>query len=119
MMKKYRKYILVLFLIFMIGCVNSDVMPIVSNTETINSQILKIENIGGYYNVKYVVSPGTKYSVQIYHFGKEEPTKTYQLSSVTDTVNIKYDFSDLESGVYDLSLTSIDGIVTKKPLIKK
>lgn len=118
-MKKWTKYILTIFLIFIVGCVNTDVSPIVTSYGPIESQILNIKSNGQYHDVKYLVTPGIKYSVQLYAFGTESPVKTYQLSSVSDTIVVRYDFSDIQSGVYDMQLISIDGEVTKKPLIKK
>jgi hypothetical protein len=80
---------------------------------------LSVISQGDKATVTYNLTVGAKYSVQVYEFGKVEPTKTLPLTAQEEIVTKVYDFTDLKDGIYDLTLTDVAGVSIKKPLIIK
>ncbi len=83
------------------------------------TSILSVVSTGGTVTAQFAVTTGAKYSVQVYEFGKTEPTKTLPLTAQEEIVTKVYDFTDLPEGIYDLTLTDVAGTSIKKPLIIK
>jgi hypothetical protein len=83
------------------------------------TKILSVTSTGGSVTAMFAVTTGSKYSVQVYEFGKTEPTKTLPLTAQEEIVTKVYDFTDLPDGIYDLTLTDVAGVSIKKPLIIK
>lgn len=108
--------------LFIIGCSDVDVLTEPSiNLGTVSKStgILSINSVGGTVTVQYAVTAGAKYSVQVYKFAATEPSKTLPLTAEEQIVTKIYDFTDLEDGLYDLTLTDVSGVSVKKPLVIK
>jgi len=108
--------------IFMIGCSDIEVIneqPVNLGTTSKKTDIATIISVGNKVTVQYLVTTGAKYSVQVYKFAETEPTKTLPFTADTDIETKVYEFTDLENGIYDLTLTDINGVSVKKPLIIK
>lgn len=104
------------------GCSDLEVMtvPDVKLGVTAKStDILSVVSVGGKVTVQYSVTTGAKYSVQVYKFAAVEPAKTLPLTAEEEIVTKIYDFNDLEDGIYDITLTDIDGKSVKKPMVIK
>ena len=84
-----------------------------------STDILSVVSTGGTVTVQYAVTTGAKYSVQVYKFAATEPAKTLPLTAEEEIVTKVYDFKDLEDGLYDITLTDINGVSVKKPLVIK
>jgi hypothetical protein len=84
-----------------------------------STDILSVVSTGGKVTVQYAVTTGAKYSVQVYKFAETEPAKTLPLTAEEEIVTKIYDFTDLEDGLYDITLTDINGGTVKKPLVIK
>ena len=108
--------------IFMTGCSDLAVLeeqPINLGVTSKKTDIAAITAVGSKVTVQYLVTTGAKYSVQVYKFAATEPTKTLPFTAESDIETKVYEFSDLENGVYDLTLTDIDGISIKRPIVIK
>jgi len=108
--------------LFIIGCSDVDVLtePSINLGATSKSTgIISINSVGGKVTVQYAVTAGAKYSVQVYKFAASEPSKTLPLTAEEQIVTKIYDFTDLEDGLYDLTLTDVSGVSVKKPLVIK
>jgi hypothetical protein len=86
---------------------------------TNKTDILSVMVQGTKATVIYNVTVGAKYSVQVYEFGKIDPTKTLPLTAEETITTKVYEFTDLQDGIYDIILTDVSGISIKKPLIIK
>ena len=84
-----------------------------------NTKIVSAITSGSKVTVMYSVTSGAKYSVQVYKFGESSPAKTLPLTADSSIVTKVYEFTDLEDGIYDLTLTDISGTSVKQPLIIK
>jgi hypothetical protein len=108
--------------LFIIGCTDVEVLTEPSINLGITSKstdILSIISVGDKVTVQYSVTAGAKYSVQVYKFAATQPTKTLPLTAEEQIVTKIYDFTDLEDGLYDLTLTDVSGVSVKKPLVIK
>jgi hypothetical protein len=115
--------LLTLFIsIFIFGCSDIDVIESQSinlGATAKNTDISTIISTGNKVTVQYLVTTGAKYSVQIYKFAATEPVKTLPFTADADIQTKVYEFTDLEDGIYDLTLTDMNGISIKKPLLIK
>lgn len=121
-MKKLLSIVLIGLIFITTGCSDLDVLatPDIKLGVTAKStDILSIVSTGGTVTVQYAVTTGAKYSVQVYKFAATEPTKTLPLTAEEEIVTKIYDFTDLENGLYDITLTDISGNTVKKPLVIK
>jgi hypothetical protein len=121
-MKNFSILLVLVSSLFIIGCSDVDVLTEPSiNLGSISksTDILSVNSVGGKVTVQYAVTTGAKYSVQVYKFAASEPTKTLPLTAEEEIVTKVYDFTDLENGLYDLSLTDVAGKSVKKPLVIK
>jgi hypothetical protein len=112
----------VLFTFLTVAC--SDIeqfesKPINLGATSKSTQILSVNSIGSTVTVKYNLTTGAKYAVQVYEFAAKEPKKTLPLMAEEEIVTKVYEFTDLPDGMYDLVLTDVAGTSIKKPLIIK
>ena len=112
----------ILFIFFVFAC--SDIeqfepTPVNLGAAPSKTNILSVVSTGGKVTAQFAVTTGAKYSVQVYEFGQSDPTKTLPLTAEEEIVTKVYDFSDLQDGLYDLTLTDVAGVSIKKPLIIK
>jgi hypothetical protein len=108
--------------IFIVGCSDIEVLESPSVNLGVTSKktdIATITTTGGTITVKYLVTTGARYSVQVYKFAATEPAKTLPFTAESDIETKVYEFSDLENGIYDLTLTDISGTSIKRPLVIK
>ena len=96
-----------------------DNTPVNLGAAPTSTKILSATTAGSKVTVMYSVTAGAKYSVQVYKFGTLDPVKTLPLTADSDIVTKVYEFTDLENGIYDLTLTDVAGATTKQPLIIK
>ena len=121
-MKNFSILLVLVSSLFIMGCSDVDVLTEPSiNLGSISksTDILSVNSVAGKVTVQYAVTTGAKYSVQVYKFAASEPTKTLPLTAEEEIVTKVYDFTDLENGLYDLSLTDVSGVSVKKPLVIK
>jgi hypothetical protein len=121
-MKNLLSIVLIGLIFITTGCSDLDVLatPDIKLGVTAKStDILSVVSTGGTVTVQYAVTTGAKYSVQVYKFAATEPTKTLPLTAEEEIVTKIYDFTDLEDGLYDITLTDINGGTVKKPLVIK
>ena len=121
-MKNLSLIVLIGLIFITAGCSDIEVMsvPDVKLGVTAKStDILSVISVGGKVTVQYAVTTGAKYSVQVYKFAAVEPAKTLPLTAEEEIVTKIYDFTDLEDGIYDITLTDINGKSVKKPLVIK
>ena len=121
-MKNFSILLVLVSSLFIMGCSDVDVLTEPSiNLGSISksTDILSVNSVAGKVTVQYAVTTGAKYSVQVYKFAASEPTKTLPLTAEEEIVTKVYDFTDLENGLYDLSLTDVAGKSIKKPLVIK
>lgn len=118
------KNTLILLLLLTIAFACSDLekfesAPINLGAKATSTEILSATSTGGKITALFAVTPGAKYSVQVYSFAAIEPVKTLPLTADTEITTKIYDFTDLPEGLYDLTLTDIAGVTTRKPIIIK
>jgi hypothetical protein len=121
-MKNLLSIVLIGLIFITAGCSDVEVLsaPDIKLGVTAKStDILSVMSVGGKVTVQYAVTAGAKYSVQVYKFAATEPTKTLPLTAEEEIVTKVYDFKDLEDGLYDITLTDINGVSVKKPLVIK
>jgi hypothetical protein len=121
-MKNILSIVLIGLIFITAGCSDVEVLsaPDIKLGVTAKStDILSVMSVGGKVTVQYAVTAGAKYSVQVYKFAATEPTKTLPLTAEEEIVTKIYDFTDLEDGLYDITLTDINGASVKKPLVIK
>jgi hypothetical protein len=121
-MKNLLSIVLIGLIFITAGCSDVEVLsaPDIKLGVTAKStDILSVMSVGGKVTVQYAVTTGAKYSVQVYKFAATEPTKTLPLTAEEEIVTKVYDFKDLEDGLYDITLTDINGVSVKKPLVIK
>jgi hypothetical protein len=121
-MKNILSIVLIGLIFITTGCSDVEVLsaPDIKLGVTAKStDILSVMSVGGKVTVQYAVTAGAKYSVQVYKFAATEPTKTLPLTAEEEIVTKVYDFKDLEDGLYDITLTDINGVSVKKPLVIK
>ena len=121
-MKNILSIVLIGLIFITAGCSDVEVLsaPDIKLGVTAKStDILSVMSVGGKVTVQYAVTAGAKYSVQVYKFAATEPTKTLPLTAEEEIVTKVYDFKDLEDGLYDITLTDINGTSIKKPLVIK
>jgi hypothetical protein len=121
-MKNILSIVLISLIFITAGCSDIEVMSVPDiklGVTAKSTDILNITSVGGKVTVQYLVTTGAKYSVQVYKFAATEPTKTLPLTAEEEIVTKIYDFTDLENGIYDITLTDINGVSVKKPLVIK
>ena len=121
-MKNLLSIVLIGLIFITAGCSDIEVMSVPDiklGVTAKSTDILNITSVGGKVTVQYLVTTGAKYSVQVYKFAATEPTKTLPLTAEEEIVTKIYDFTDLENGIYDITLTDINGVSVKKPLVIK
>jgi len=121
-MKNLLSIVLIGLIFITAGCSDVEVLSapdIKLGVAAKSTDILSVVSTGGTVTVQYAVTTGAKYSVQVYKFAAIEPTKTLPLTAESEIVTKIYDFKDLEDGIYDITLTDINGVSVKKPLVIK
>jgi hypothetical protein len=111
-----------IMVMFLAACTKIDVPRVPTIDLGVTSQSTSIKSISQTSNIVTAVfetTPGSKYSVQIVPFGKDEPIKKEGFTA-TDTVTKKiYNLSDLAKSDYDLIFIDISGKEVKHPIIIK
>ena len=119
-MRQAFAFILFIFLAFACSDLEQFETPTINlGVAPTKTNILSVVSIGGKVTAQFAVTTGAKYSVQVYEFGKTEPTKTLPLTAEEDIVTRVYDLTELKDGLYDITLTDVAGASIKKPLIIK
>lgn len=121
-MKNILSIVLIGLIFITAGCSDIEVLStpdIKLGVAAKSTDILSVISTGGKVTVQYAVTTGAKYSVQVYKFAATEPAKTLPLTAEEEIVTKIYDFTDLEDGLYDITLTDINGVSVKKPLVIK
>ena len=112
----------ILFIFLTVACSDLEKFeptPVNLGAAPTKTNILSVMSTGGTVTAQFAVTTGAKYSVQVYEFGKSDPTKTLPLTAEEEIVTKVYDFTDLPDGIYDITLTDVAGVSIKKPLIIK
>jgi hypothetical protein len=112
----------ILFIFLTVACSDLEKFeptPVNLGAAPTKTNILSVMSTGGTVTAQFAVTTGAKYSVQVYEFGKSDPTKSLPLTAEEEIVTKVYDFTDLPDGIYDITLTDVAGVSIKKPLIIK
>ncbi len=113
-----KKFSLFLFLLFVISCQEIDVVEptinlgVESKVMLINSAIVNGSNL----NVTIATTPGSKYLLEVYTFGRKGPVKKLGFTADSQISNKTINFDTLKKGMYDLKLINISGDEIKKPI---
>ena len=111
-----------IMVMFLAACTKIDVPRTPTIDLGVQSQVTGIKSFIQMNNIVTTVfetTPGSKYSVQIVPFGKDEPIKKEGFTA-TDTITKKtYNLSDLVKSDYDLIFIDISGKEVKHPIIIK
>jgi len=111
-----------IMVMFLSACTKIDVprIPIIDLGVTSQSTSIKsFVQVNNTITVVFETTPGSKYSVQIVPFGKDEPIRKEGFTA-DDTVTKKtYNLSDLAKSDYDLIFIDISGKEVKHPIIIK
>jgi hypothetical protein len=111
-----------IMVMFLTACTKIDVPRTPTIDLGVQSQATGIKSITQTNNTVTAVfetTLGSKYSVQIVPFGKDEPIKKEGFTA-TDTITKKvYNLSDLAKSDYDLIFIDISGKEVKHPIIIK
>jgi hypothetical protein len=84
-----------------------------------STSIKSITQTGNVVTAEFATTPGSKYSVQIIPFGKDESVKTEGFTATDTTTKKIFDLNSLPKKDYDLLFIDIQGKETKYPIIIK
>jgi hypothetical protein len=84
-----------------------------------STSIKSISQTGNVVTAEFATTPGSKYSVQIIPFGKDESVKTEGFTATDILTKKVYDLNSLPKKDYDLLFIDIQGKETKYPIIIK
>jgi len=123
-MKKIDKLLGLGFLttLLILSCKKIDLpMPQVIDlgVKSTSTSIKSITQTGNIVTAEFATTPGSKYSVQIIPFGKDESVKTEGFTAADTTTKKVYDLNSLPKKDYDLLFIDIQGKETKYPIIIK
>jgi hypothetical protein len=123
-MKKIDKLLGLGFLttLLILSCKKIDLpMPQVIDlgVKSTSTSIKSITQTGNVVTAEFATTPGSKYSVQIIPFGKDESVKTEGFTAADTTTKKVYDLNSLPKKDYDLLFIDIQGKETKYPIIIK
>lgn len=113
-----KRLLLFLFLLFVISCQEVNIVeePInlgaQSKIMVINSVVVKNNTL----NVSIATTPGSKYLLEVYTFGGNEPVKKLGFTADAGISNKVISLDTLKKGMYDLKLINISGEEIKKPI---
>ena len=108
--------------LLMLSCKKIDLpMPQVIDlgVKSTSTSIKSISQVGNIVTAEFATTPGSKYSVQIIPFGKDESVKTEGFTATDITTKKTYDLNSLPKKDYDLLFIDIQGKETKYPIIIK
>jgi hypothetical protein len=108
--------------LLMLSCKKIDLpMPQVIDlgVKSTSTSIKSISQVGNIVTAEFATTPGSKYSVQIVPFGKDESVKTEGFTANDTTTKKTYDLNSLPKKDYDLLFIDIQGKETKYPIIIK
>jgi cellulose biosynthesis protein BcsQ len=118
-----KKIVLMSAFLFIVinGCSDVDDESTLINlgVNSTTTSIKSIKQTDNNVNVVFGTTIGSKYSVQIIPFGKDEPVKTMGFTATSEEEQKQYNLNDLSKGDYDLVLIDIKGTETKTPLLIK
>jgi hypothetical protein len=113
-----KKLSLFLFLLFVISCQEIDVVEPTINLG-VESKVMVINSVvvnGSNLNVTIATTPGSKYLLEVYTFGRKNPVKKLGFTADSQISNKTINFDTLKKGVYDLKLINTSGDEIKKPI---
>ena len=93
--------------------------PIDLGVKSTSTSIKSISQANNIVTAEFETTVGSKYSVQIVPFGKDEPVKKDGFTATDITTKKVYDLSALAKKDYDLIFIDISGKEIKYPLIIK
>jgi hypothetical protein len=93
--------------------------PIDLGVKSTSTSIKSISQANNVITAEFETTVGSKYSVQIVPFGKDEPVKKDGFTAMDITTKKVYDLSALAKKDYDLIFIDISGKEIKYPLIIK
>ena len=124
MKKIFNSLFLIVTILAVYSCQDIEEMetagaPLNMGVQASNTKIVSAITTGTTVKVIYNLTIGAKYSVQIYAFGDTEPRKTLPMTAAEEITTQVYNLQDLPNGLYDLTLTDVDGKTVKQPIIIK
>lgn len=81
--------------------------------------IVSVSQYNNFVRVRFMTTPGAKYSVQITGFGDKEPARVEGFTATADTTLKVYDLRELPKKDYQLVLIDISGKESKTPILIK
>ena len=111
-----------IMVMFLSTCTKIDVPRTPTIDLGVTSQSTGIKSIAQTNNTVTAIfetTPGSKYSVQIVPFGKDEPIRKEGFTATDTNTKKIYNLSDLAKSDYDLIFIDISGKEVKHPIIIK
>lgn len=115
-------YICLIAVAVFYACTKIELQPtpvIDLGVKSMSTGIKSIVQVGNTVEVEFNTTAGSKYSVQVVPFGKDEPVKKEGFTATTEITKKTYDLSALAKRDYDFVFIDIDGKEVKYPIIIK
>lgn len=115
-------YICLIAVAVFYACTKIELQPapvIDLGVKSTSTGIKSITQTGNTVEVEFNTTVGSKYSVQVVPFGKEEPVKKEGFTASAEITKKIYDLSTLPKKDYDFVFIDIDGKEVKYPIIIK
>ena len=117
------KKLILISVMFLAACTKITPVPSPApndqGVKSTSTSIKSIHQVGNTVTAEFETTAGSKYSVQIFPFGSDEPVKTDGFTATDITTKKVYDLSTLAKKDYDLIFIDISGKEIKYPLIIK
>ena len=115
-------YLIVIASLIVYACTKIDIPapePINMGVKSEATAIKSITQVGNVVTAEFATTVGAKYSVQVVHFGKEDPVKKEGFTATEEVTKKVYDLSSLNKQDYDFIFIDITGKEVKHPIIIK
>jgi len=115
-------YLLFILIFVIYSCTKIELeepTPINLGVQSTSTSIKSITQSGNIVTAEFATTVGTKYSVLIIPFGKEEPVKKEGFTATEEVTKKVFDLKQLAKQDYDLIFIDINGKEVKHPIIIK
>ena len=115
-------YLLFILIFVIYSCTKielEDPTPINLGVQSTSTSIKSITQTGNIVTAEFATTVGSKYSVLIIPFGKEEPVKKEGFTATEEVTKKVFDLKQLAKQDYDLIFIDINGKEVKHPIIIK
>lgn len=120
--KIFSIYLFIIFIFIVYACTKIEIeepTPINLGVQSMSTTIKTITQVSNVVTVEFETTVGSKYSVLIVPFGKEEPVKKEGFTATEEVTKKVFDLKQLPKQDYDLIFIDINGKEVKHPIIIK